>query len=129
VKVYDDLKKRFRKGLGCIVAGCLKSNAFSVRAFDNKGKVIAPEISVFDQLVSGKAGIECQSREEAVVTFNGEVPQLFAVKALKFKLTNKGNFKILGVLKRLKGVAEATPQFAYEEFPSEGPVVIRKGEE
>ncbi|MEE9456892.1 MAG: hypothetical protein V3W11_07065, partial [bacterium] len=127
-KVYEDLQKRFRKERGSVVIGCLKSNAFSVRAFDDKGTVVAPEISVFDKLVSGKVGVECHKEAEAAVAFQGEVPQLFAVKALKVKLTDKGKFKILGAVKRMKDAAPG-PQFSYEEFPEEGPVVIRKGEE
>ncbi|UCE26580.1 MAG: hypothetical protein JSW52_09550 [Candidatus Coatesbacteria bacterium] len=127
--VYDDLKKSLRKGRGGIIAGCLKSNGFSVQAFDEKGRNIAPEISVFKQLAGVEVGVECQKEGETAVTFTGEVPQLFAYRALRLKLTDKGVLKLRRSGKRAKSIGAPEPRFLWEEFPEDRPVVVHRRDE
>jgi hypothetical protein len=90
------LSELLEKSKACVIYDYLKSSKLDLRAYDEKGNNVAPEVSVLKDLFKADAKIEVGSSEKDSVTFEGEKALPIAIKAMKVKITKAKRFQLVG---------------------------------
>jgi hypothetical protein len=127
------LREALRQGRCSVILGYLEAATFGVRGFDAGGTEIKPDRSFVTALFGLCLDVTVGTTDGNNVTFAGDRKVPVAVSAIKVKLSERGNFNLLGcsVGERGEVAAAVTNRTAFEyagAFSSEGKPSRRTGE-